>query len=226
MLGEGWYRRRELFTRCRGTRPFNSYGRNDNIVGGGEEWLENASSSTPACIVTLRDEFEKDNFSARFAIRREWNGRRMPRSVVADSFQTNFSRRFERERERKGDGHRFDGIRSSSSSSSSLVVPLLFQLGRHSACHRSVSHSFLVSKKEESKTPRQNFSASPSIRGMITVREGRFSLSRSLFSLPCLSSPFLPFFSILSFSIEESAKRAIVFCLSQHPRFHNNRVGV
>lgn len=71
MLGEGWYRRRELFTRCRGTRPFNSYGRNDNIVGGGEEWLENASSSTPACIVTLRDEFEKDNFSARFAIRRE-----------------------------------------------------------------------------------------------------------------------------------------------------------
>lgn len=131
-----------------------------------------------------------------------------------------------RERERKGDGHRFDGIRSSSSSSSSLVVPLLFQLSRHSACHRSVSHSFLVSKKEESKTPRQNFSASPSIRGMITVREGRFSLSRSLFSLPCLSSPFLPFFSILSFSIEESAKRAIVFCLSQHPRFHNNRVGV
>lgn len=131
-----------------------------------------------------------------------------------------------RERERKGDDHRFDGIRSSSSSSSSLVVPLLFQLGRHSACHRSVSHSFLVSKKEESKTPRQNFSASPSIRGMITVREGRFSLSRSLFSLPCLSSPFLPFFSILSFSIEESAKRAIVFCLSQHPRFHNNRVGV
>lgn len=99
-MGEGWYRRRELFTRCRGTRPFNSYGRNDNIVGGGEEWLENASSSTPACIVTLRDEFEKDNFSARFAIRREWNGRRMPRSVVADSFQTNFSRRFERERER------------------------------------------------------------------------------------------------------------------------------
>ena len=102
MLGEGWYRRRELFTRCRGTRPFNSYGRNDNIVGGGEEWLENASSSTPACIVTLRDEFEKDNFSARFAIRREWNGRRMPRSVVADSFQTNFSRRFEREREEGG----------------------------------------------------------------------------------------------------------------------------
>lgn len=76
-LGKGWrgggidVGRRELFTRYRGTRPFNSYGRNDNIVGGGEECLENASSSTPACIVTLRDEFEKDNFSARFAIRRE-----------------------------------------------------------------------------------------------------------------------------------------------------------
>lgn len=111
----------------------------------------------------------------------------------------------ERERERKGEtgSHRFDGIRSSSSFL--LVVPLLFQLGRRSACHPSVSQSFLVSKKEESETPRQNFSASLSIHeGMITVREGRFSLSLFLARLPVesLSSPFR--FS----SIEESAKRA------------------
>lgn len=175
--------RRELFTRYRGTRPFNSYGRNDNIVGGGEECLENASSSTPACIVTLRDEFEKDNFSARFAIRRE---RKTDATKRGGGFLSN--KLFETIRERRA-----------------AFVPPPPPPRRPFPCYFNwadtppvIEVSVVSEKKKKSKTPGQNFSASLSIRGMITVREGRFSLS--LFLARPLSSPFRILFPFLPLS--------------------------
>lgn len=186
-LGKGWrgggidVGRRELFTRYRGTRPFNSYGRNDNIVGGGEECLENASSSTPACIVTLRDEFEKDNFSARFAIRRE---RKTDATKRGGGFLSN--KLFETIRERRA-----------------AFVPPPPPPRRPFPCYFNwadtppvIEVSVVSEKKKKSKTPGQNFSASLSIRGMITVREGRFSLSLFLARPPVesLSNSF-PFSS-------------------------------
>lgn len=138
--------RRELFTRQRGAgRPFNSYGRNDNILGdgGGEKSRRTRRVLSRSAASLKRTIFPP---ALQFAGTEDERHEAWWRIPFKQTFRDD-----SRERE--------TAVRFFSSS---LAVPLLFQLRRHSACHRSVGRPRL--RKE------QNARISPPIRGMITVR--------------------------------------------------------
>lgn len=135
----------------------------------------------------------------------------MPRSIAADSFQTNFS-------EFRQASSQPATFPSFSSSASSLAFPCYFNC-RHSTCHRSVSWGLARFKRANR---RATISLPPSsIQGMITVR-GSNTVGEATSCL--VSSLCVPPFSLspapchLSFVSIPSSLGLLRFVLLSSPR--------